>query len=102
MQDIDAVMTIEEGDGVLEEQAKAMQQLINSGTAWRLQGSYGRAAMGMLESGLVMLGTSGHKDYWGNYVPARSEVKEGTKGSRQLVVQEQGEEWAVMLEQVEG
>ena len=61
---------------------KAMQRLINSGMAWRLEGSIGREAMYYIEVGLCMLGVKGHRDYWGNYVPSRFEVKAGTKGSR--------------------
>ena len=55
--------------------------MINDGTAWRLQGSYGRTAMSLLESGDCILGEQGHHDYYGNYVPSRYEVKAGTKGS---------------------
>lgn len=57
------------------------QGLINSGSAWRLEGSFGRAAMSALEAGYAILGTEGHRDYYGNYVPSRTEVKSGTKGS---------------------
>jgi len=38
------------------EYAEAMQRAINSGVAWKMQGSYGRAAMDALESGACMLG----------------------------------------------
>lgn len=100
MQDIDAIMQLEEGEGDDLEQAKALQALINSGTVWGLQGSYGRSAMDALESGFVMLGKNPTSDYYGNRIPSRDEVKEGTKGSRQLVVQEHGEEWAAELEAV--
>jgi hypothetical protein len=70
-----------------------MQSLINSGQVWRMEGSMGRSAMAALESGACMLGTKGCKDYWGNYVPSRSEVAEGTKGSPQLVIEQNGQEW---------
>lgn len=62
-------------------QIKAYQRLINSGQAWLMEGSIGRAAMGLIESGQCILGTVGHRDYYGNYVPSRFEVKSGTKGS---------------------
>ncbi|MCA1799786.1 MAG: hypothetical protein LC650_00645 [Actinobacteria bacterium] len=58
-----------------------MQELIDSGAAWRMEGSMGRAAMDAIESGQCVLGEVGHTDYWGNYVPSRYEVKPGTKGS---------------------
>jgi hypothetical protein len=59
----------------------ALQELIDTGHAWRMQGSVGRAAMYALEAGICILGEQGHHDYWGNYVPSRYEVKPGTKGS---------------------
>lgn len=64
-----------------EEYAENMQELINSGLAWHLEGHIGREAMGMIEDGQCMLGEEGHRDFWGNYVPSRTEVKAGTKGS---------------------
>lgn len=57
------------------------QELVNTGAAWRLEGSVGRTAMGLIESGQIILGEEGHYDYWGNYVPSRYEVQAGTKGS---------------------
>ena len=35
-----------------EEQVAAWQHLIDSGVAWRLQGSYGKGAMSLIERGL--------------------------------------------------
>ena len=63
------------------EQIIELQRNINSGTAWRLEGSYGRAAMDAITAGECMLGEDGHRDYWGSYVPSRYEVEDGTKGS---------------------
>lgn len=60
---------------------KQMQDLINSGDAWKMEGSYGRAAMANLESGACMLPTESHRDYWGNVVPSRDMLKDGTKGT---------------------
>lgn len=60
-----------------------LQALIDSGDAWRLEGSVGRAAMDAIEAGVCTLGPTGHRDYYGNYVPAVHEVEEGTKGSLQ-------------------
>ena len=58
-----------------------LQELINSGLAWKLEGSVGRAAMAAIEAGECVLGTVGHYDYYGNYIPSRYEVQPGTKGS---------------------
>jgi len=65
----------------LEEEVRSMQELINSGSAWGLEGAVGRRAMDLIKSGYCMLGEEGHRDYYGNYVPSRHEVKAGTPGS---------------------
>lgn len=64
------------------------QDLIDSGQAWQLEGHVGRTAMSLIESGHCMLGEVGHRDYWGNYVPSRTEVKAGTKGSPEFCTRE--------------
>jgi hypothetical protein len=62
-------------------EASRLQSLIDSGTAWKLEGSVGRAAMAAIDAGLCILGPTGNRDYWGNYIPSRYEVRAGTKGS---------------------
>jgi hypothetical protein len=64
-----------------EEYVAEMQLLINSGQVWLMEGSMGRSAMALIESGECILGEEGHRDYWGNYVPSRTEVEAGMKGS---------------------
>ncbi len=68
-------------DVTREEYVEGYQELIDSGMAWRLEGSVGREAMSLIEAGECMLGEEGHCDFYGNYVPSRTEVKAGTKGS---------------------
>lgn len=68
-----------------EEFVANYQALIDNGSAWRLEGSVGRTAMDLIESGQCMLGERGFHDYWGNYVPSRYEVVSGTKGSAAFV-----------------
>lgn len=58
-----------------------MQDKINSGIAWKLEGSYGRYAMSLLESGACMLPKEVKFDYYGNKVPSRDMLQEGTKGT---------------------
>lgn len=70
------------------------QELINSGLAWRLEGSIGRQFMAAIEAGACLLGRDGHRDYWGNYVPSRDEVQAGTKGSFDYVAERFGAEHA--------
>lgn len=69
-----------------------MQEMIDSGTAWQLEGSIGREAMRMLEAGACMLPKVSHRDYWGNTVPARQMLKAGTKGTFQNAVRYWGNE----------
>lgn len=79
------------------EQAEAMQRAINGGSAWSFQGSYGRAMMDALKSGVAMLGKHSARDYYGNYIPARDEVKAGTFGSYEFVVERMGQDYADRL-----
>ena len=60
---------------------KEMQDMINSGNAWKMEGSYGRAAMSHLDSGACMLPKERKSDFYGNLVPSRDDLKEGTKGT---------------------
>ncbi len=100
--DLDTILTIEDGEEdqlfMAEDYYSALQKAINDGTAWKMQGSYGRAMMQAIEAGRCMLGRSHARDYWGNRIPARSEVMEGTKGSVSYVRQYSGEEWANLIE----
>lgn len=96
MIDLDTVLEIEEGSDSEENHFLAIQRAINAGT-WSLQGSFGRTMMEAIESGNCMLGKSGARDYWGNYIPSRSQVKEGTKGSREFVELRRGGGWAEMM-----
>jgi hypothetical protein len=62
---------------------KEMQDMINSGQAWKMEGSYGREAMRLLESGACMLPTKTLFDSYGNQVPNRLHLIKGTKGTYQ-------------------
>ena len=61
----------------------SLQRLIDDGTAWRLEGSVGRAAMEALRSGICMLPKEHFYDAYGNRVPSRDELVTGTKGTFQ-------------------
>ena len=88
-----------EGEAETEEAYyTSMQRMINSGS-WSFQGSTGRAMMRAIEEGYCMLGTRHAHDYWGNYIPNRFEIEAGTKGSREFVIENFGEEWAAMLDE---
>lgn len=61
--------------------ADKLQAMIDDGKAWHMEGSIGRAAMDALEAGVCFLPIAGHRDYYGNLVPARTMLKPGTKGT---------------------
>ena len=66
-----------------------LQALINSGAAWKLEGSVGRAAMAAIESGACAVGREAHSDYWGNLVPSRDMLAPGSVGTIEYM-KEQG------------
>ena len=88
------INNIESDEHVSEiEYFKSIQRAINSGM-WGLQGSYGRTMMDAISSGYCMLGNNAARDYYGNNIPSRTQVKEGTKGSYDFVADAMGAEWA--------
>jgi len=95
---LDDVQNIEGEAESEQEYFLSLQRAINSGHAWSMQGSMGRAMMGAIDAGKCMLGQNGCRDYWKNYIPSRDEVQAGSKGSRQFVVENSGEEWAAAME----
>jgi hypothetical protein len=76
------------------DEAARLQELIDSGMAWHLEGAVGRAAYAAIEAGYCMLGTERHIDYWGTVVPSRTDVEPGTIGSQGYFEAKQDElEW---------
>ena len=75
----------------------AVQRAINSGM-WSLQGSYGRTMMDAINSGRCLLGPVAARDYYGNTIPSRDDVKEGTKGSIGFVEDAMGGDWLFEME----
>lgn len=57
MPDIDAIMRYEQGEMDQDEVVTLFQGLVDSGMAWRLQGSYGRMAQSLIDAGLVTTGS---------------------------------------------
>lgn len=65
----EAMMEYEDGRSDEGKTKQLFQHLVDSGQAWSLQGSYGRAANAMLESGFIKKpkhGGKGQKDFYGN------------------------------------
>jgi hypothetical protein len=98
MFDIEDVEIIEGAADTQEEYFDSIQRAINGLAAWRMQGSYGRAMMQAINDGYCLLGREHTRDYWGNRIPSRDEVKRGTKGSFEYVAQAHGEEYARRME----
>ena len=90
--DINNIEFDEEIDDV--EYYTSIQRAINSGSAWSFQGSYGRAMMDAISSGKCLLGLKPARDYYGNTIPSRLQVKEYTKGSWDYVKEHSGLVWA--------
>ena len=63
------------------------QELLNSGAIWKFEGSVGRATSDMLESGVLILPEERTTDYYGTTVPARTDLKDGTKGTLGLAIE---------------
>jgi hypothetical protein len=55
---VSQIMAYEDGQMSEDETIEFFQQLVNSGLAWQLQGSYGRMAKAMLDAGVIHLPTS--------------------------------------------
>jgi hypothetical protein len=72
---------------------QSIQRAINAGM-WSMQGSYGRAMMEAIKDGKCLLGLKSAKDAYGNVIPSRLQVKDGTKGSWEYVKEHSGEDWA--------
>ncbi len=53
MIDVGRLMEYESGDLDEDETVEFFQELVTSGLAWRLQGHYGRTAVGFIQAGLI-------------------------------------------------
>lgn len=50
---LDKMLKYEQGELDQDETVALFQQLVDTGLAWQLQGSYARAAVALLDAGLV-------------------------------------------------
>ena len=94
LSDINNIETEEDVSDV--EYYQSIQRAINA-KSWAFQGSYGRAMMDAIKSGYCMLGTEATKDYYGNRIPSRYEVKAGSQGSPEYVADRQGDLWLEVI-----
>lgn len=61
-----------------------LQNMINTGLVWKMEGSMGRAAMEAIKSGKCFLPEKSTNDYYGNYIPSINEVADDSMGSLSL------------------
>lgn len=57
---LDAIIAFEQGDLDEEDTLALFQDLVDTGLAWSLQGSYGRTAKHLLDQGLIHAAASRH------------------------------------------
>ena len=70
---VDFIIDFENGEATEEEVIEGFQSMIDSGVVWSLQGSYGRTAADLIESGMCQHSTEQHYDYYGNPLPVRKQ-----------------------------
>ena len=58
-----------------------MQNWIDQGFVWSMEGSVGRKAMRGLESGMYFLPNKSFRNPYGQHIPSREEIRIGTEGS---------------------
>ena len=74
-----------------------LQDMIDTGQAWGMEGHVGRMAMQALRDGACILPKTTGKDYWGNVIPAINMVQPGTTGSIENAI----EFWENVIEEEE-
>lgn len=90
-----------EGEAQSEEDYfRSLQRFINGGE-WSWPGHVGRQMMAAIEDGRCLLGRVGFRDAYGNCVPSRAQVQDGTKGSLSFVAARHGQEWADFIAAIE-
>ena len=85
--DVDSLIAWESGELTEAETVAMFQKMIDDGSVWRLQGSFGRTAMDLIRQGYCQLGQKSYRDYWGNHVPSCHEIQPGYPGSAEFVKQ---------------
>lgn len=75
---VDKIMTYEEGGMSEEEMVAFFQELIDSGIVWKLQGTYGRTAKDLIDSGRChSAGGNPPSPVVGNYTEPPMEARRG-------------------------
>ena len=77
-----------------------LQREINNGSIWLDEGSGWCAARIALEDGNCILGRKSFRNYYGGYVPSRTEVKRGSLGSASYSRNIQGDSYTKSIQSV--
>jgi hypothetical protein len=78
-----------------------IQDLINSGQCWMMEGSVGRFANDCLEAGICMYPLTEKPSYYGGYFPNRKMIKKNSAGSFQKAQQFWGLVWVGDFEAID-
>ena len=62
------IIAYEQGELDQDEVIELFQHLVDTGLAWKLQGSYGRTAKALIDGGHIQLPGHTTHDYYGNQV----------------------------------
>jgi hypothetical protein len=83
-------ISYEEGKMSSEKERKFFQKMVNDGSVWSLQGSYGRRAKDLLDAGEIDYPKKKTYDAYGNPIPTQADIRkqfgkyEPAKKRRQL------------------
>ena len=67
------IMRFEEGEMNDDEIINFFQSMIDDGSVWSLQGSYGRMAQQLIDEGICHHAKEQHQDFYGNQLPVHQE-----------------------------
>jgi len=73
--DVSFIIAYEEGRAIPAQERRFFQRKVNDGSIWSLQGSYGRRAMDLLNSGEIDYPKKKTYDYYGNPIPTQADIK---------------------------
>jgi len=87
---VGSIMAFEQGTLEEEDVLKLFQHLVDTGMAWSLQGSYGRAAKSLLDQGLIQPANSDRSDAYGQTVPGQPRDDQGLKHEDSPSLEDEG------------
>ena len=85
------LLAYESGQLSGSEIVELFQELIDDGRVWSLQGSYGRMAKHLIETGHCLLAPVTQKDFFDNPIPSRFDVESGSPGSTEFAAANRSE-----------